>query len=62
MRTSYLTEMMHFSTSMALDISTINLIVVAFVALAVGYYSDRVGYRVMFMFGAVATLLLAWPL
>lgn len=59
---SYLTDRMHFSTSQALDISTINLIIIAFLALVVGYYAGRFGYRAMFMFGAIGTLLFAWPL
>ncbi len=59
---SYLTDQMHFSTFQALDISTINLIVIAFLALVVGYYAGRFGYRAMFMFGAIGTLLFAWPL
>lgn len=60
--TTFLTEQMHFSTADALDITTANLVVAAFVALGVGYAADRVGYREMLGAGAVATLLLAGPL
>lgn len=59
---SYLTKDMHFSTAQALDISTINLIVIAFLALAAGYLSDRFGRRALMMVGSVGTLLFALPL
>jgi len=59
---SYLTDQMHFSTSQALDISTINLIVIALLGLAAGYASDRLGRHVVLAFGAIGTLLFAWPL
>lgn len=58
---SYLTEQMHFSTANALDISTINLIVIAVAIPLIGYLSDRVGRRPMMMFGAIGTLVMAWP-
>lgn len=59
---SYLTDQMHFSTSRALDISTVNLVVIAVLSIAIGYLSDRAGRRAMFLLGAIGTLLLAWPL
>ncbi len=59
---SYLTEQMHFSTAQALDISTINLFAIAVVGLIIGYISDRVGRRPVLAFGAIGTLLFAWPL
>jgi len=59
---SYLTDQMHLSTAQALDISTINLIVIAFAGLVFGYWSDRVGRRAVLAFGAIGTLLFAWPL
>jgi MHS family proline/betaine transporter-like MFS transporter len=59
---SYLTDQMHFSTSSALDISTVNLIVIAVFGVAIGYLSDRFGRRTIFLLGAIGTLLFAWPL
>ena len=59
---SYLTDKMHFTTAQALDISTVNLFVIAVLGLAVGTLSDRFGRRAMFMLGAFATLLFAVPL
>ena len=59
---SYLTKDMHFSTAQALDVSTINLIVIAFLALVAGRLSDRFGRRALMMVGSVGTLLFALPL
>jgi len=59
---SYLTDQMHFSTSSALDISTVNLIVIAVFGVAIGYLSDRFGRRTIFLLGAIGTLVFAWPL
>ncbi|MXN63771.1 MFS transporter [Stappia sp. GBMRC 2046] len=59
---SYLTDQMHFSTSEALDISTLNLVIIAFVVLAAGYAADRLGYRAVFLIGVAGTFLFAWPL
>lgn len=59
---SYLTEQMHFSAAQALDITTINLIVIAFLGLLAGWLSDRIGRRAMFLIGAIGTLVFAWPL
>ena len=59
---SYLTDRMHFSTAQALDISTINLIAIAVLAVAIGQLSDRFGRRAVFLLGAIGTLIFAWPL
>ena len=59
---SYLTDQMHFTTSQALDITTLNLIAIALLSLWIGRLSDRFGRRPLFLFGAIGTLLLAWPL
>lgn len=59
---SYLTDRMHVSTAQALDISTVNLLVIAVLGLAIGYASDRAGRRAVFLAGAIGTLLFAWPL
>lgn len=58
---SYLTGEMNFTTGQALDITTINLILIAFLALLVGKLSDRFGRRPLFLFGAIGTVLFAWP-
>jgi len=59
---SYLTDQMHFSTAQALDISTINLIAIAVLGLAAGFYSDRFGRRAVLLVGAIGTLVVAWPM
>lgn len=59
---SYLTDDMGFSSAQALDISTVNLVAIAVIALLVGRMSDRFGPRAVFLFGAVGTLALAIPL
>lgn len=58
---SYLTDQMHFSSARALDITTVNLIAIAVLALLVGRLSDLVGRRAMFLFGAIGTLAFAMP-
>jgi len=59
---AYLVDEMHFSASQALDITTVNLIVIALFALLVGRCADIFGSRVILMSGAVGTLLFGWPL
>jgi MHS family proline/betaine transporter-like MFS transporter len=59
---SYLTGRMHFSTAQALDISTINLVAIAVLGLAAGCCSDRFGRRAVLLFGAIGTLIVAWPM
>lgn len=59
---SYLTDQMHFTTAQALNITTLNLILIALIAVWVGWLSDRFGRRPLFLIGAIGTLLFAWPL
>lgn len=58
---SYLTGQMHFTSAQALDITTINLIVIALLSVALGRLSDRVGRRSLLLVGAIGTILFAWP-
>ncbi len=59
---SYLTDEMHFSSAQALDITTVNLVVIAVLAVVIGLAGDRFGLRAVFMAGALATLVLAVPM
>lgn len=59
---SYLTQEMHVSTAKALDISTVNLVAIAFMSLALGAAADVVGYRTVLAAGAVGAIVLAVPL
>lgn len=58
---SYLSSEAGFSSAAALDITTINLIVMALFVPVCGLAADRFGLRAVFMAGAVATLVLAGP-
>jgi len=58
---SYLTDEMHESAARALDITTINLIVIAALAPAFGWLADRIGLRPIFLASAIATLVFAGP-
>lgn len=59
---SYLTDSMHFSTAQALDVSTINLVAIAVLGLVAGYCADHFGRRAVLLFGAIGTLIIAWPM
>ncbi len=58
---TYLTKEMHFSTAQAMDITTINLVIFAAVVPIVGYISDRVGRRAVYMAGAMGIVVLTIP-
>lgn len=58
---SYLGSEAGFSSSKALDITTINLIVMALFVPVCGWAADRYGLRPVFLAGALATLLLTVP-
>lgn len=58
---SYLSSEAGFSSSKALDITTINLIVMAMFVPVCGWAADRFGLRPVFLAGALATLLVAAP-
>jgi len=59
---SYLTDQMHFSTAEALNISSVNLLVMVSIAPFAGIYADRLGRKPLLWFVAVGTFALAWPL
>lgn len=58
---SYLGSETGFSSSKALDITTINLIVMALFVPVCGMVADRFGFRPVFLAGAIVTLLAAAP-
>ena len=59
---TYLQEVVHVSAAEALDINTLNMIVLLLTTLVGGVLSDRVGRRPVMTAAALATLLLAYPL
>ncbi|WP_305986258.1 MFS transporter [Roseibium sp. MMSF_3544] len=58
---SYLSSEAGFTASQALDITTINLIVMALFVPVCGIAADRFGLRPVFLAGAIATLVLVGP-
>jgi MHS family proline/betaine transporter-like MFS transporter len=58
----YLTDRMHVSTAAAMDINTVCMVVITVLPLAVAALSDRIGRKPILLSGAVATILLSWPL
>lgn len=59
---TYFEKVSHLSSSAALDINTLNMIVLVGVLPAAGALSDRVGRKPMLFCASLAALLLAWPL
>jgi MHS family proline/betaine transporter-like MFS transporter len=59
---SYLTQQMHVSTSKALDINTINLLLMLLLTLPGAMLSDRIGRKPVFYFYLSGLVLLTWPL
>lgn len=59
---SYLTDQMHVSSAKALDITTINLVVLTLAAPVYGILAGRYGVRPVLIVATVATIVLAWPL
>lgn len=59
---TYLEKVVHLSESVALDINTLNMIVLLVVLPLSGALSDRVGRRPVLLFCSAAGVVLAWPL
>lgn len=59
---SYLTGQMHVSSAKALDITTLNLLVMALAAPIYGWLADRFGLRPVLLAAAIASAVLAAPL
>jgi len=59
---SYLTDRMHFSTTEALNISALNLLVMVSIAPFAGLAADRLGRKPLIWFVTTGSLILAWPL
>lgn len=58
---SYLSSEASISASMALDLTTANLVIMALTVPLCGLAADKFGLRSVFLTGAVATILIAWP-
>lgn len=59
---SYLTAQMHITSAKALDITTLNLLVMALAAPLYGWLADRFGLRPVFLAAAIASAVFAAPL
>ncbi|RBW60455.1 MFS transporter [Ruegeria sp. A3M17] len=59
---SYLTAQMHITSAKALDITTLNLLVMALAAPLFGWLADRFGLRPVFLAAAIASVVFAVPL
>lgn len=59
---SYLTERMHVSTTDALDINTLSLVIMLPVITLSAILSDRIGRKPLLYFVAIGTIVFAWPL
>ncbi|MEM8729376.1 MAG: MFS transporter [Pseudomonadota bacterium] len=59
---SYLTEEMHVSSARALDITTVNLLIMALAAPLIGILAGRIGIRTVFLASTLGVIVLAWPL
>lgn len=59
---TYLTEHMHFSTSRAMEINTVNLFLLTALIPVAGWICDRIGRKPVLLSGALALIFLSWPL
>jgi MHS family proline/betaine transporter-like MFS transporter len=60
--TSYLTEHMHVSVVLAMDINTLCLVAIALLTPLCGYASDRLGRKPVLLSGTIGLILLSYPL
>src|SRR5262245_16648372 len=58
----YLRQIVHIQAAQALDINTINMVLLLVLIPVAGALSDRVGRKPVLLVSALGTLLLAWPL
>ncbi|HJY79514.1 MAG TPA: MFS transporter, partial [Candidatus Binatia bacterium] len=59
---TYLRQIVHVEAAAALDINTINMVILLLLIPTAGALSDRVGRKPLLIVSALGTLLLAWPL
>ena len=59
---TYLRQVVHMRAAQALDINTINMVILLLLIPAAGALSDRVGRKPLLIASALGTLLFAWPL
>jgi MFS transporter, MHS family, proline/betaine transporter len=59
---TYLRQIVHIQAAQALDINTINMVILLLLIPAAGALSDRVGRKPLLIASALGTLVLAWPL
>jgi len=59
---TYLKQIVHVQAAQALDINTINMVILLLLIPAAGALSDRVGRKPLLIVSALGTLILAWPL
>jgi MHS family proline/betaine transporter-like MFS transporter len=59
---TYLRQIVHVEAATALDINTINMVILLLLIPAAGALSDRVGRKPLLIVSALGTLVLAWPL
>jgi MHS family proline/betaine transporter-like MFS transporter len=59
---TYLKQIVHVSAAQALDINTINMLLLLLLLPLAGALSDRLGRKPLLIASALGTLVLAWPL
>ncbi len=59
---AYQESVLHFSTGQALEISSVNLVVMLLATFPMAYLADRVGRKPLLLAASLALLFLSWPL